>query len=114
MDYPALDRLESLVTGLSRMSDDLSGRLAELGTQTSTGTSDSGLVTVEVKSTGAVAGVRIDPRAMRLASEDLAEEFRLATVRAQEAAAATAAQRVRMLLEPLPADNDPEADRRGY
>lgn len=114
MEYPALDRLGALAQGLQRMSGELSAKLAELSATTSTGASDSGLVTVEVHSTGAIAGVQLDPRAMRMFSEDLAEEFRQAATRAQEAASAAAKERVRTLLEPLPASEDPENRHHGY
>ena len=112
MDYPALDQIESLVRGLGRMRDDLSAKLTELSDAKAKGVSDSGLVAVRVRATGAIDAVRVDPRAMRMASADLAEEFRQAATRAQAAAAAAAKERVRTLLEPLPDQREP-ADR-GY
>jgi DNA-binding protein YbaB len=112
MEYPALDQIESLVKGLSRMRDDLSAKLVELSEAKAKGTSDSGLVAVRVRANGAIDAVRVDPRAMRMASADLAEEFRQAAVRAQEAASAAAKERVRTLLEPLP--DQRESTGRGY
>lgn len=66
MEYPALDRLESLVTGLNRMGSDLSTKLAELSDTTASGTGDSGLVVVQARSDGAIIDVQLSSRAMRL------------------------------------------------
>lgn len=100
MDHPALDRIESLVNGLTSMQEGLSSRLEEIAQAPAEGISDSGLVTVQARSDGRIVDVRLDPQAMRLYSEDLAAEFAQAATRAQDAAAATAKDQVRSLLTP--------------
>ncbi len=104
MEYPALDRLEALVHGLEAMQGDLNDRLTDISTTISEGVGDSGLVIVRARADGTLTDVHLDPRAMRMPSQDLANEFLQAASRAQAAAAGTTKDAVRTLLEPLPHD----------
>jgi DNA-binding protein YbaB len=112
-EYPSLDRLEALVQGLDTMSRDLGDRLGALAGQSAEGISDSGLVLVVASVDGAITDVRIDPRAKRAGSQDLAAEFLQAATRAQERAAELSKEAVRALLDPIPgaADRRDPADR---
>ena len=98
MHPPALDQLESLVRGLTRMHDELSDRLTEIGQQTLDGLSDSGLVRVTARADGTITDVHVDHRALRLTTTELAEQFRQAATRAQENAATTSREHVRSML----------------
>ena len=102
MEYPALDRLEALAKGLDTMQSQLTSSLADIAEIVADGVGDSDLVLVQARTDGTIIDVRIDPRAMRMGSETLAEEFRQAANRAREAAAEQTKERVRTLLAPLP------------
>ena len=92
---------------------ELTTKLADISGTTAEGGSDSGLVTVRAQSAGTIVGVEVDPRAMRIFSEDPAAEFQQAATRAQETVAAATKEEIRTLLEPLPArDGTRQAD--GY
>ncbi|GIJ49467.1 hypothetical protein Val02_63530 [Virgisporangium aliadipatigenens] len=113
-EYPALDRLEKLINGLHAMGGRLGERIGELAEQAAEGVSDSGFVIVRAKNDGTIVDVLLDPRAMRAASQTLAEEFLQAAQRAQEQAAESSRAAVRALLDPLPGMDgrtEPDVDR---
>jgi DNA-binding protein YbaB len=101
-EYPALDRLGALINGLTDMGSRLSERIDRLAEQSAEGISDSGHVIVRARNDGGIIDVRLDPRAMRIPSQNLAEEFLQAAKRAQEQAARMSTEAVRTLLDPVP------------
>lgn len=88
MEYPALERFERLADKL----DDLHARMQEqldaLRAEPCQVVDDSGLISVAVDHGGRVEQVTLDPRAMRMSSEELAERLTATARRAQEEAAA--------------------------
>ncbi|MFI9530868.1 YbaB/EbfC family nucleoid-associated protein [Micromonospora rosaria] len=70
-----LDRALRISADLQRKAEDFQSRLADV---TGQGGDDSGLVQLTVGLGGALTDVYVDPRAMRFASQDLADAFRQA------------------------------------
>ncbi|MEU4830824.1 YbaB/EbfC family nucleoid-associated protein [Streptosporangium sp. NPDC023615] len=91
---PEVDRL---VEGFDALSLQYEGMLKELGDLRARGEAADGLVSVEVAPGGALLGVDINPRAMRLGSEALSE----AIMEAVTAASQVAATRLDEVLTPL-------------
>jgi DNA-binding protein YbaB len=95
---PELDRhLEHLMQAATRMRD-MQDRIAEIR---GVGEAADGRVRVEADNAGRVCDVQLDPRAMRLASQDLAEAILSAS---QQAADDVAAQTQELMNELMPAD----------
>jgi DNA-binding protein YbaB len=82
MDFPALERLERLAANLGEWQRRLAEQITEVTEEGVVGVGDTGLVEVRVDANGRLRDVNIDPRAMRLASADLAAEIKLAAERA--------------------------------
>ncbi|GAA2713955.1 YbaB/EbfC family nucleoid-associated protein [Micromonospora olivasterospora] len=68
-----LDRALRMSQELQRKAEAFQSRLSEV---TGQGSDDSGLVQVSVGLSGGLSDVYVDPRAMRLASQDLADAFK--------------------------------------
>lgn len=96
---PEIDReLEKALAGLDQL-EELQRRLADWRTE---GYDPEGLVRVEVGPTGNLLDLALDPRAMRLDSQSLAE----AILAAAQSATAKAAQEINELVEGLlPSDS---------
>lgn len=101
MEFPALDRIEKIVSNLDTWQREMAERMAELDTRGVEATSDSGQVTAASSGGGQVLRLVIDPRAMRKGSEDLAAEVLQAIQRAQQAAA----EQVRKVLKDVLEEN---------
>ncbi|GAA3025065.1 YbaB/EbfC family nucleoid-associated protein [Streptosporangium longisporum] len=91
---PEVDRLTE---GFDALSLQYEGMLKELGDLRARGEAADGLVSVEVAPGGALLGVDINPRAMRLGSEALSEAIMEAVTEASKAATA----RLDAVLAPL-------------
>lgn len=74
--------------GIDQRLGAMSGFTAELAAIRGRATAAQGLIDVEVTSAGRITSLRLDPRAMRLASEDLTAQI-MAAVNAATAEAAT-------------------------
>jgi DNA-binding protein YbaB len=75
VDFPALDRLERLTGDLERLQRTMESRIQELIDEPFEADGADGLIHVTVDHAGRVTGVRLDPRAMRMGSELLADEL---------------------------------------
>ncbi|MEW9554440.1 YbaB/EbfC family nucleoid-associated protein [Nonomuraea sp. NPDC050783] len=78
---PELDRLMAEFQANSR---ELSGVLGLVGDVTGQAESPDGRIRVRVSSTGQLAGLHLDPRAMRLGSQELADAIMELSRRAAE------------------------------
>jgi DNA-binding protein YbaB len=74
-DNQEFDRALRLSQDLQRKAEAFQSRIAEV---TGQGADDSGLVRVSLGVGGTLDDVQVDPRAMRMASQDLADAFRQA------------------------------------
>jgi DNA-binding protein YbaB len=86
VEYPALDRIENLVSNIDTWQRQMADRIAEMDQQGIEGKGDSGMITATSASDGRITAIAIDPRAMRLGSQDLAADLLQAVQRAQQAA----------------------------
>ena len=86
MEFPALDRIERMVSNMDTWQREMAEKMAEVDETGVEGVSDSGLVTAASSSGGQILRLKIEPRAMRLPSEDLASQTLEAIRRAQQAA----------------------------
>ena len=75
MDFPALDRLERLTGDLERLQHTMESRLQQLADEPFEAEGAGGLIRVTVDHAGRVTAILLDPRVMRLGSEDLAAEL---------------------------------------
>lgn len=88
MTFPALDRIAALSQNLETWQRTIDGKLAELQETSAEGEGANGLIRVTAAPDGKILSTTLDPRALRLDSYTLAEEFTAAATMAQEAAAA--------------------------
>lgn len=87
---PTPESVESLLTSLAEGNVKLIEIRERIGEVRGEGTAADGRIVVEVLQTGELSSLKIDPRAMRLGSEALAEEILAASKQAVGAASARA------------------------
>lgn len=97
MTFPGENDLELRIRDWERKAKELDEMQSQVAEVRGTGHGLNGLLTVEVGPGGAVLSAHLDPRAMRAASQSIAEAF----VEAAQAAAADAAKKVADVLEPV-------------
>ncbi|QKW35973.1 YbaB/EbfC family nucleoid-associated protein [Actinomadura sp. NAK00032] len=95
---PELDRFISTAMEQARKATEVREQISEI---TGVGEASKGQVRVEVKSSGALRGITIDPRAMRMGSEALGE----AILEAAENASKDIQEQISQLMEPVTAAN---------
>jgi DNA-binding protein YbaB len=93
---PELDRL---MTEFQANSKEFSDVMAEMGDVVGQAASTDGKVRVRVSASGQLVGLHIDPRAMRLGSQELAETITELSRRATEDAARRVMELTRPYLE---------------
>lgn len=93
---PELDRL---MTEFQANSKEFAGVMAEIGDVVGQASGADDKVRVRVSASGQLLGLRIDPRAMRLGSQELAETIVALSRRATEDAARRAMELTRPYLE---------------
>jgi DNA-binding protein YbaB len=98
VEYPALDRIERMVSNMDTWQRQMSEQIAEVDQHGVEGTSESGLVTAASSSGGQILRVHIEPRAMRMPSEDLAKEVVAAIQQAQQAASEKVREMMRSVI----------------
>ncbi|MFG1704338.1 YbaB/EbfC family nucleoid-associated protein [Nonomuraea sp. M3C6] len=94
---PEIDRALAELAARTAGFEEVSRGLEEIRGR---GESAGGQVAVELTPTGSLAALRIDPRAMRLGSQDLAEAIVEAFGQAEEDVAAQSFDLARTLFEP--------------
>ncbi|MFI0406346.1 YbaB/EbfC family nucleoid-associated protein [Actinomadura sp. 3N508] len=95
---PELDRFVASAMEQVRKAQEIREQLSEV---TGVGEASNGQVRVEVQTSGALRGVTIDPRAMRMGSEALGE----AILEAAQNAAQNVQEQISQLMEPITAAN---------
>lgn len=88
MEFPALDRIAALSANLEKMQHQIDGKLTDLKEVTAEGTGADGLIRVVASPDGRIVSTFVNPRALRLDSQTLAEEFTAAANRAHDEVAA--------------------------
>ena len=86
MELPGLERIERMVSNMDTWQRQMSEQIAEVDQNGVEGSSESGLITAASSSGGQIVRLHIEPRAMRMPSEDLAKEVLAAIQQAQQAA----------------------------
>ncbi|GGO72984.1 YbaB/EbfC family nucleoid-associated protein [Nonomuraea cavernae] len=99
---PELDRL---MAEFKSNSKELSGVMEQIGDVRGQATGAGDRITVQVSSSGELTSLRIDPRAMKMGSEELAEAILDAARRATE----DAARRLMDLTRPYLGEDDRQA-----
>ncbi|GAA5025480.1 YbaB/EbfC family nucleoid-associated protein [Actinopolymorpha pittospori] len=84
MTHFGIPEIDERLAGLMGMVDRMSELQSRMQEMTATATDADGRIEVAVDASGRVSALRIDPRAMRSASEDLAEAIKTAVSQAQD------------------------------
>jgi len=102
VEFPALDRIERMVSNMDTWQREMAEKMAEVDETGVEAASESGLVTAASSSGGQIVRLHIEPRAMRLPSEDLAKEMLEAIRKAQKAAADKVREMLRTMVGEAP------------